>query len=80
MEDLKMEAKELAKPEKLVLSQIELMALTNLGLQERLIKSESDKLLLQREVLLAKVSARLGQDLSKYKVNVETGECILADK
>ena len=66
-----------SQPDKVVLTQVELLELRNLQLQKRVVHLESDKINTQEQIWIARASARLQLDLKQYEISVDTGECVL---
>ncbi len=64
-------------PDKVALSQIELLELKNHLLQEKILDMEREKILVQKMAWIARVNMRLRLDINKYSIDISNGECIL---
>ena len=64
-------------PDKVMLSQVEVLELKNINLQKKILDMQLGQILAQESNLMTKVNERTQVDMKRYIVNLETGECTL---
>lgn len=67
------QVEERATVDEIVFDEIERLKLENIRLKEERLQEEGRKLAAQQQAVVAVIEQRLGVDLRKYAINLETG-------